>query len=66
VLLAVGFVRELLGSGRLLGNAVLRPVTEGGWYTPNGLFVLAPSAFFLIGLLIWLLKTWKPGLVEKE
>jgi Na+-transporting NADH:ubiquinone oxidoreductase subunit D len=66
VLLFVGFFRELIGSGKLLGFTVLKPVTEGGWYTPNGLFLLSPSAFILIGLLIWGIRTWKPEQVEEE
>ena len=60
ILLTVGFVRELIGSGKLLGYAVLPLRTEGGWYVPNGLFLLPPSAFFLIGLIIWALRTWRP------
>jgi len=66
ILLTVGFFRELLGSGKLLGLPVLPLKTEGGWYTPNGLFLLAPSAFFLIGLIIWALRTWKPEQAEEE
>ncbi len=64
VLLATGFFRELLGSGSLFGYQLLKPVTEGGWYTPNGLMILSPGAFFLIGLFIWALRTWKPNQVE--
>ena len=64
VLMAVAAVRELLGSGRLFGIAVLPLVRDGGWYPANGLFLLAPSAFILIGLLIWALRTWKPDQVE--
>ncbi len=64
ILLIVGFFRELLGSGKLLGFTVLRPLSEGGWYVPNGLMLLPPSAFFLIGLIIWALRTWKPDQVE--
>jgi Na+-transporting NADH:ubiquinone oxidoreductase subunit D len=56
VLLAVGAARELIGSGTLLGYTVLTTVADGGWYTTNGLFLLSPSAFFLIGLLIWALE----------
>ncbi|GAG10452.1 unnamed protein product, partial [marine sediment metagenome] len=63
-LLAVGFVRELFGSGKLWGCEVLTLVKDGGWYVPNGLLLLPPSAFFLIGLLIWALRTWKPDQVE--
>jgi Na+-transporting NADH:ubiquinone oxidoreductase subunit D len=64
LLLVVGAFREVLGSGTFFGWPVLRPVADGGWYTPNGLMVLAPGAFLLIGLLIWLLRTWKPGQIE--
>lgn len=53
VLLVVGTIRELVGAGKLLGFQVLPLASDGGWYTPNGLFLLAPSAFFLIGLIIW-------------
>ena len=66
VLLGVAFIRELTGSGRIFGITILKPVTEGGWYTPNGLMVLAPGAFFIIGLGIWALRTWKPEQVETE
>ena len=66
LLLIVGFLRELIGSGKLLGNSVLPLITEGGWYIPNGLFLLAPSAFVIIGLLIWMLREWKPEQVEEE
>jgi Na+-transporting NADH:ubiquinone oxidoreductase subunit D len=66
ILLIVGFLRELIGSGKLLGNAIFPLVTEGGWYIPNGLFLLAPSAFIIIGLLIWALREWKPEQLEEE
>jgi Na+-transporting NADH:ubiquinone oxidoreductase subunit D len=66
MLLSVAFFRELLGSGKLFGVAVLRLNTEGGWYVPNGLFLLAPSGFIIVGLIIWALRTWKPGLRETE
>jgi len=56
VLLVVGGARELIGSGTLLGYTVLTTTADGGWYTTNGLFLLSPSAFFLIGLLIWALE----------
>jgi Na+-transporting NADH:ubiquinone oxidoreductase subunit NqrD len=46
--------------------SVLPLVTDGGWYVPNGMMLLAPSALFLIGLLIWALRTWKPALQEKD
>ncbi len=66
VLLVVGTIRELFGSGSLLGHQILPLSTEGGWYEGNGLMLLAPSAFFIIGLLIWLLRTWKPEQAEDE
>ena len=59
VLLLLGFCRELLGSGKLFGIEVLPLVADGGWYLPNGLMLLPPSAFFLIGLFIWALRAWK-------
>ncbi len=65
VLLFVGFWRELLGSGKLLGYSVLPLITEGGWYPANGLLLLPPSAFIIIGLLIWGIRTWKPQQVEE-
>ncbi|MGE0591656.1 MAG: NADH:ubiquinone reductase (Na(+)-transporting) subunit D [Vicinamibacterales bacterium] len=64
ILLGVGAFREVLGAGSFFGWPVLALVADGGWYTPNGLMVLAPGAFFLIGLFIWALRTWKPSQVE--
>lgn len=66
VLIVVAFFRELLGSGSLLGFQILTPVTEGGWYQPNGLMLLAPAAFFIIGIFIWVLRTIKPEQVEQD
>jgi Na+-transporting NADH:ubiquinone oxidoreductase subunit D len=66
ILLSVAFVRELFGSGKLFGHTILPLVTEGGWYNPNGLLLLAPSAFFLIGLIIWAVRAWKPAQIEKR
>ncbi len=66
ILLVVGFFRELIGSGKVLGIPVLTLQTEGGWYIPNGMFLLSPSAFILIGLIIWIIRTWKPEQVEEE
>lgn len=65
ILIAVAVVRELFGSGTLLGYTILKPITEGGWYQPNGMMLLAPSAFFIIGLLIWGLRTLYPEQVEE-
>ena len=66
VLIFVGVCRELFGSGTLMGVSILTPVTEGGWYQTNGLMLLPPSAFFLIGFFIWALRAWKPAQVEEE
>ena len=66
VLMAVAFVRELLGSGKLFDVTILPLVTEGGWYQPNGLMLLAPAAFFLIGCFIWAVRSWKPEQVEED
>jgi Na+-transporting NADH:ubiquinone oxidoreductase subunit D len=66
VLIAVAVFRELLGSGTLMGIEIFKTVTEGGWYVPNGLMLLPPSAFFVIGLLIWGLRSWKPNQVEAK
>ena len=66
VLVLVALARELFGAGRVLGVQVLPLVQDGGWYEPNGLMLLAPSALFLVALLIWALRTWKPKLQEKD
>jgi len=65
VLIAVAVVRELFGAGKLMGIEILPLVTEGGWYNPNGLLLLPPSAFFLIGFFIWALRTWQKEQVEE-
>lgn len=66
VLIIVAFFRELFGAGKLLNFSILPITSEGGWYLPNGLMLLPPSAFFIIGLLIWALRTWKTDQVEEE
>ena len=65
ILIIVGTLRELLGSGTLLGYQILPLVTAGGWFQPVGIMLLPPSAFFIIALLIWGLRTWKTEQVEK-
>ena len=65
VLICVAIVRELFGSGKLMGFEILPLVTEGGWYNPNGLLLLPPSAFFLIGLFIWALRSFNKEQVEE-
>ena len=66
VLMTVAFFRELLGSGKLFGVEVLPLVSNGGWYQPNGLMLLAPSAFFLIGFMIWAIRIIRPEQVEAK
>ena len=66
ILLVVGAFREVFGSGSFFGLQLLQPTTEGGWYQTNGLMVLAPSAFILIGIFIWVLRTFKTDQVEAE
>ncbi len=64
LLITVATIRELFGAGKLFGVVVLPTVANGGWYQPNGLLLLPPSAFFLIGLIIWGLRSWKKEQVE--
>lgn len=66
ILMLVGFIRELFGSGSLFGITVLPTVNNGGWYVPNGMLLLPPSAFFIIGLIIWAFRAWKPKQVEER
>ncbi|KLN61072.1 Na(+)-translocating NADH-quinone reductase subunit D [Kiloniella spongiae] len=66
ILMLVGVIRELFGSGSLFGVTILETVNNGGWYVPNGLLLLPPSAFFVIGLLIWAFRAWKPEQVEER
>ena len=66
ILMVTAFVRELFGSGTVLGTSVFPLAAEGGWYTPNGLMVLSPGAFFIIGFLIWALREWKPEQMESD
>ena len=66
VLIAVAFFRELFGSGSLFGVQLMPLTTQGGWYEANGLMLLPPSAFFIIGLLIFALRAWKPDQVEED
>ncbi|MBW7861158.1 MAG: NADH:ubiquinone reductase (Na(+)-transporting) subunit D [Rhodocyclaceae bacterium] len=65
ILLVVGVIRELFGSGSLFGVQILSLAKDGGWYVPNGMLLLPPSAFFIIGLVIWAVRSWKPSQVEK-
>jgi Na+-transporting NADH:ubiquinone oxidoreductase subunit D len=66
ILMVVAFFRELFGSGSLFGVEILSKVTEGGWYYTNGMMLLPPSAFFIIGFLIWGIRAWKTAQVERD
>ena len=66
ILMLVGFIRELFGAGSLFGVTIFETVNNGGWYVPNGMLLLPPSAFFIIGLLIWAIRSWKPKQVEER
>lgn len=65
ILLVVGFFRELLGSGKVFGYTVLELTKDGGWYQANGLMLLPPSAFILIGFIIWAIRTKDPSQIEE-
>lgn len=66
MLFVIGFIRELFGRGTLFNFTLLHPVNEGGWYITNGLMLLPPSAFFIIGLIIWGIRTFKKNQVEEN
>ena len=65
ILISLAFVRELFGSGKLLGYSILPLTTDGGWYVANGMLLMPPSAFFLIGFIIWIIRTLKPEQMEE-
>ena len=65
IVIIVATIRELLGNGTLMGYQLLELAHEGGWFQENALFLLAPSAFFIIGFLIWAIRSWKPEQKEK-
>ncbi|PKM26938.1 MAG: NADH:ubiquinone reductase (Na(+)-transporting) subunit D [Gammaproteobacteria bacterium HGW-Gammaproteobacteria-13] len=64
-LIVLGIIRELFGAGKLMGYEIIPVINDGGWYQPNGMLLLPPSAFFLIGLFIWGIRVWKKDQVEK-
>ena len=66
VLIFVGTIRELFGFGTLLSYPILQTTEQGGWYVPNGLLLLPPSAFFLIGFMIWIIRSYRPQQVEQR
>ncbi len=65
ILIGVAVIRELFGAGKLMGIEIFQTVNNGGWYVPNGLLLLPPSAFFIIGFFIWALRSWKSDQREK-
>ncbi|SEI62870.1 Na+-transporting NADH:ubiquinone oxidoreductase subunit D [Azotobacter beijerinckii] len=65
MLIVLGVFRELFGAGKLFGFTIIPVVNDGGWYQPNGLLLLPPSAFFLIGLIVWGLRTWRKDQAEQ-
>jgi Na+-transporting NADH:ubiquinone oxidoreductase subunit D len=66
ILIIVGTFRELFGSGKWFGMEVMKLNTDGGWYNSNGLMLLPPSAFFIIGIFIWILRSFKTEQIEEE
>lgn len=64
VLILIGGLREVFGKGELFGYQVLPLADAGGWFTPLSLMLLAPSAFFLLGLLVWAVRSWRPEQAE--
>ncbi len=65
ILIGVAIIRELFGAGKLMGIEIFPTVSNGGWYVPNGLLLLPPSAFFIIGGFIWIVRSWKPEQRER-
>jgi Na+-transporting NADH:ubiquinone oxidoreductase subunit D len=65
ILITVATIREFIGKGSLMGYQIFKPVSQGGWFPENALVMLAPSAFFIIGMLVWAVRSWKPEQCEK-
>ena len=65
VLVIVATIRELFGKGSLMGYRILELVQDGGWFEPNQMLMLPPSAFFIIGFMVWAIRSWKPEQQEK-
>ena len=65
ILIGVALIREPLGAGTLLGYEIIPTVSNGGWYYSNGMLLLSPSAFFIIGLFMWAIRAWKSEQVEE-
>ena len=65
ILIIVATIRELFGNGSLMGYRILELARDGGWFQPNEMLLLPPSAFFIIGLMVWVIRSWKPEQREK-
>jgi len=65
ILVIVAIIRELFGNGSLMGYRILELVQDGGWFQPNEMLLLPPSAFFIIGFMVWVVRSWKPEQSEK-
>ena len=66
VLIIVAVIRELFGTGSLMDNTIFVLTRDGGWYQPNEMMLLPPSAFFIIGFLVWAIRSWKPEQTEED
>jgi len=66
ILVIVAIIRELFGNGSLMGYRILELVQDGGWFQPNEMLLLPPSAFFIIGFMVWVVRSWKPEQSERE
>ncbi len=66
ILVIVATIRELFGNGSLMGYRILELVQDGGWFQPNEMLLLPPSAFFIIGFMVWVVRSWKPEQSERE
>ncbi len=66
VLIIVAVIRELFGTGSLMDNTIFVLTRDGGWYQPNEMMLLPPSAFFIIGFLVWVIRSWKPEQTEED
>ena len=65
ILVIVATIRELFGNGSLMGYRILELTRDGGWFQPNEMLLLPPSAFFIIGFMVWVIRSWKPEQREK-
>ncbi|MEM7166387.1 MAG: NADH:ubiquinone reductase (Na(+)-transporting) subunit D [Planctomycetota bacterium] len=65
ILILVAAPREFFGFGTLLGHPII-DASESSWYVHNGMMVLSPAAFFIIGVLIWIQRAAAPSMVEED